>query len=254
MSRNEYKQITFTDRISLRRTKPRKVRAYTKDSNSSVVYKKLIESFDKDIFKEYELLLHRWGTQGRKRHELIQYMDKKNILTGPMRELAEIRNRDLKEHQKIIACLRHIWTNQKEHFKKLEKNDADRFWKTMATGVVAGANKRTNVELSTTWSGNKGKGELVKFLKILFAKQNGKCAITGIDLELETGTNKPNPNRCSLDRIDSLRGYNHRNVWLVCSWVNIMKHTMDMHEFKTRVAILQSAFDDKSNKDHKEVN
>lgn len=244
------KQITFSERKSLRRTKPRKVRAYTKEGNTSIVYKQLIESFDKDIFKEYELLLHRWGTQGRKRHELINYMDKKNILTGPMRELAEIRNKDLKEHQKIVFCLRHIWTNQKEHFKELQKNDADRFWKTMATGVVAGANRRTNVELSTTWSGNQGKKELVKFLKTLFEKQNGKCAITGIDLELETGTDKPNPNRCSLDRIDSSRGYNHRNVWLVCGWVNIMKHTMDMDEFRAKVAILHSVFDSQSNTNH----
>jgi hypothetical protein len=176
-------------------------------------------------------------------------MDKKNILTGPMRELAEIRNRDLKEHQKIVACLRHIWTNQKEHFKELQKNDADRFWKTMATGVVAGANRRTNVELSTTWSGSNGKKELVKFLRTLFAKQNGKCAITGIELELETGTGTPNPNRCSLDRIDSSRGYNYRNVWLVCGWVNIMKHTMDMDEFKAKIAILHSVFDAQLNTD-----
>jgi len=236
------KQITFTERISLRRTKPRKVREYTKEGNISIVHKKLIESFDSNLFKEYELLLHRWGTQGRKRHELTRYMDRKDIVAGPMRELAEIRNKDLKEHQKIVAHLRHIWTNQKEHVKELQKNDADRFWKTMATGVVAGANRRTNVELSSTWTGSAGKKELIKFLKTLYAKQNGKCAITGIDLELETGTDKPNPNRCSLDRIDSSRGYNHRNVWLVCGWVNIMKHTMDMDEFKDRVELLYKVF------------
>jgi hypothetical protein len=242
MKKSGFKQITYAERTSLGRSKPRKVRTYSKDGNTSIVYKTLIESFDKELFKEYESMLHRWGTQGRKRHELLRFMDKKNILSGPMRELAEIRNNDLKQHQKIVSCLRHIWTNQKEHFRKLQRNDPDRFWKTMATGVIAGANNRTNVDLSSTWSGIEGKKELIKFLKNLFDKQNSKCAITGIQLELETGTDKPNPNRCSLDRIDSSRGYNHRNVWLVCGWVNIMKHTMDMSEFKEKIELLHSAF------------
>jgi hypothetical protein len=235
------KQITFSERKLLIRNKPRKIREYKTKNSVAISHKTLIESFTKDLFSEYELLLHRWGTPGKKRHELLKYMDKKNIIDGPMRELAEIRNNDLSVHQKILAALRHIWTNHKEYVRDLQKANPDRFWKSMATGVVAGARSRTNVDLSSTWEGKEGKKELVKFLKNLFTKQQGKCAITGIDLELETGTDRPNPNRCSLDRIDSSRGYNHRNVWLVCAWVNIMKHTMDMPEFKEKITVLYSA-------------
>lgn len=54
-----------------------------------------------------------------------------------------------------------------------------------------------------------------KFLWDLFIKQNRKCAITGIEIDLDKDG--------SLDRIDSNGGYTKNNVWWVTKDINKMK-------------------------------
>ena len=198
-------------------------------------YNILVDSFDKTNYAEYEKLHRKWGTPGRKRQVMLDIAIKENI-QGPVRELAELRVNDLSEHQKILQILRYRWLNIKEYEKEKVNNDAELFWKGKAIKMLRGDSRR-KITVSKTWDVS----ELTSFLKKLYEKQNGKCAISGMPLELQIGTGKPNPNKCSVDRINSNRGYNHRNVWLVCWWVNQMKMDTTMNIFKERIKILYEA-------------
>jgi hypothetical protein len=220
---------------SLRRNTKRETR--DRDISGTVLekYQTLIDSFNKDNYTQYETLHHKWGTPGRKRQVMLDVVVKENI-QGPVKELAEIRVDDLSVHQKILQLLRYRWLNKSEHQKEKVNNDAELFWKGKAIKMLRGDN-RGKIAISKTWD----VPELTSFLKKLYEKQNGKCAISGMPLELQTGTGKPNPNKCSVDRIDSNRGYNHRNVWLVCWWVNQMKMNTSMETFNERIKILYEA-------------
>lgn len=69
-----------------------------------------------------------------------------------------------------------------------------------------------------------------EYIMTIFCNQNGKCALTGIDLILP---NSENGTKCtaSLDRIDSSKGYIEGNVQWVHKKVNIMKRDMSDEEF-----------------------
>ena len=82
----------------------------------------------------------------------------------------------------------------------------------------------------TRSAGGKGKRRPLKFdvtieyLWELFQKQNGKCALTGIDLDM----NSPHdPHTASLDRIDGTKGYTEDNVQWVHKHINRMKSIFD---------------------------
>jgi hypothetical protein len=111
----------------------------------------------------------------------------------------------------------------------------------MANKLSRVSKERKGIKISNAWIDIESREQLVSFLKELYDKQTGKCAITGVPLELEIGTTKPNPNKCSLDRIDSNRGYYKSNVWFVAWWVNAMKSDMNMNTFQDRIRILNSS-------------
>lgn len=58
-----------------------------------------------------------------------------------------------------------------------------------------------------------------------FAKQGGKCALTGVELQWPKGALEANLGRhtASLDRIDSSRGYTADNIQWVHKFVNMLK-------------------------------
>jgi hypothetical protein len=65
---------------------------------------------------------------------------------------------------------------------------------------------------------------------------NGKCAITGIDIQLKQG--KSNLLTASLDRIDSSKGYVKGNVQFVCYGINLAKNSFtdkDVLEFVRQI-------------------
>jgi len=65
----------------------------------------------------------------------------------------------------------------------------------------------------------------------LFKKQEGKCAISGIEMTYTTGKGTGIiPDNVSVDRIDSSKGYSKDNVQLVCSIVNIMKSNLPLNK------------------------
>lgn len=56
--------------------------------------------------------------------------------------------------------------------------------------------------------------------------QDGKCAITCVPMEYLPGNRERNQHKVTMDRIDSSRGYEPGNVWLICEWANRAKTDM----------------------------
>ena len=67
-------------------------------------------------------------------------------------------------------------------------------------------------------------------LELLWATQEGKCALTGWPMTMELA-NGVVPTNCSIDRIDSKLGYEVGNVQLVCRMANVAKHDLETQEF-----------------------
>ena len=72
-----------------------------------------------------------------------------------------------------------------------------------------------------------------EYLHDLLMKQKGICALTGLQMTLETGRG----NVISLDRIDSTKGYIPGNVQWVCDWANTMKSDHPMPELINKMKI-----------------
>jgi hypothetical protein len=62
----------------------------------------------------------------------------------------------------------------------------------------------------------------------LFLKQNRKCALTGIELQIGNSFDK---NTASIDRIDSSKGYEPNNIQWVHKDINMMKNKYDVNYF-----------------------
>ena len=80
----------------------------------------------------------------------------------------------------------------------------------------------------------RGKGEVISVdaLELLWNTQGGKCALTGWDMTMELGRGVV-PTNCSLDRVDSSRGYGVGNVQLVCRAANVAKSDLSLKDFIT---------------------
>lgn len=66
-----------------------------------------------------------------------------------------------------------------------------------------------------------------EYIKDLWDKQNGKCAISGVDMTFEFNKGRVATN-VSIDQINPRKGYTVENVQLVCSVVNQMKSDLDI--------------------------
>lgn len=86
--------------------------------------------------------------------------------------------------------------------------------------VVNGARQR-NIEISIS----------INFAWDLFVKQDGKCAISGLELRFNKSGENKNTRTASLDRINSEKGYTEDNVQWVHKKVNTMKMDMEQKEF-----------------------
>lgn len=68
-----------------------------------------------------------------------------------------------------------------------------------------------------------------EYLKELWDKQDGKCAISGIKMSFEQCKGRT-PTNVSIDQINHKNGYIMGNVQLVCMAVNQMKSDMEMED------------------------
>jgi hypothetical protein len=149
-------------------------------------------------------------------------------------------NKKLKEKSKFfcsIRCSSTFWARDKGLYENTLKN------------LILEANPEPPKE-----SGNKSKANLfnyyikicrnrknkdfgitVEYLEKLWDCQQGRCAVSGIELELPIGTAGFKSARpffaASLDRIDSNIGYVEGNVQFICLAANYMKHSWDNQEF-----------------------
>ena len=81
-----------------------------------------------------------------------------------------------------------------------------------------------------------------EFLLGLLQKSNYLCAVTGLEMNLETHLRKKaNPFKASLDRIDSSKGYTEENIQWVCWAVNQMKSDRTEEEFEFWIKTLYKA-------------
>jgi hypothetical protein len=73
----------------------------------------------------------------------------------------------------------------------------------------------------------------IDYIMNLLEKQNGKCALTGWDMEFTRSGVKGdgNPYGCTMDRINSDLGYIKGNIQLACWWPNKVKSNMSNREF-----------------------
>jgi hypothetical protein len=70
----------------------------------------------------------------------------------------------------------------------------------------------------------------IGFLLQLYETQNGKCALSGVEMTYSAGNGRVGTN-ISIDRIDSKRGYVRGNVQFVCDLVNRMKQDCEEEQF-----------------------
>jgi hypothetical protein len=104
-------------------------------------------------------------------------------------------------------------------------HEADAFLRRTCTKTKYDAINRRGLEYDISYL------YLLKLLK----EQNGKCALTGWDLEFSRGGtfgSGTNPLGCSIDRKDSSKGYVEGNVQLVCWKANKIKSDLTDREFK----------------------
>lgn len=107
------------------------------------------------------------------------------------------------------------WNNSeqnKEHLRKIAGNKRDEY--TGFRTLLASCKKR-----------NKACDIDLPFLKSLWEQQKGKCAVTGVDLELKRSYNKNY--QASIDRIDSKKGYIKGNIRFTSVSVNWLKSDLD---------------------------
>jgi hypothetical protein len=74
-------------------------------------------------------------------------------------------------------------------------------------------------------------GLTLSLLRSLWDQQNGRCAVSGVEMTFGWGNGRMRTN-VSVDRINSRYGYTPENVQLVCDIVNRMKSNMTVAELR----------------------
>lgn len=131
-------------------------------------------------------------------------------------------------HTKSCGCLFKLGFGKDSVRWKGVGDVTGRLW----CNIVSNAKKR-NIQINIT----------IDYVWELYQKQNGKCALSGIDIPLSYAKLYPNGatkqlSIASLDRIDSSKGYIKGNVWWVHKDINYMKHIYDLKKFVKYCALV----------------
>lgn len=79
-----------------------------------------------------------------------------------------------------------------------------------------------------------------KFLEKLFQEQQCKCALTGIEMTLNSIYSKEKSLfHASLDRLDNSKGYTQDNVQFVCLGINYMRNSVSLNHVKEFLSSLR---------------
>jgi hypothetical protein len=79
---------------------------------------------------------------------------------------------------------------------------------------------------------------LFTYIKTIFEFQEGHCALTSIPMELDRRQDDQELS-CSLDRIDSAKGYEEGNLQIVCKFANRWKSSSNDTEFRRLINVLR---------------
>lgn len=71
----------------------------------------------------------------------------------------------------------------------------------------------------------------IEYLAFLFESQEGKCALSGVPIQLSYSKKFKSIDRASLDRINNDVGYVEGNVQFVSVKINYAKHKMNQEDF-----------------------
>ncbi len=80
----------------------------------------------------------------------------------------------------------------------------------------------------------------IDYVMNLLIKQDGKCALTGWDLEFTRGGDwdGKNPRGATMDRIDNSKGYVKGNIQIVCGMPNTVRGSLSMEDFKNLCKVI----------------
>ena len=232
-----YKPLPREIKDSLYRDCPKEIRHY---KNSSIAqYKLLIDSFTQEEFILYDVYYKKWGTPGRKRQSMLDAIERHGV-TGNVKILAEIRVKNLYEHQQVYLSLRNRCTHIYDYKKATINNSESKVWLAIARRMQS-SHRSNSMPMYYEWIDKENTTKLAEFLKDLYNVQGGKCALSLEPMVLEIGANKRVSNKCSPDRIDSNKGYEPGNIQLTTWWANNMKMNMTTDELYNCASILHNA-------------
>lgn len=131
--------------------------------------------------------------------------------------LSNLRRKTI--HEKSCGCIcKDRGQNTRNNRWKGYGDISGRFWYSIKRNAQT-RNIPYNISIEYAWN--------------LYLKQDRKCAITGLTIDLKNSGNKRNATMCSasLDRIDSSKGYVEGNVWWVNKKINQIKMDLNVEDF-----------------------
>jgi hypothetical protein len=121
------------------------------------------------------------------------------------------------------GCLLHRKGKESPNFMGYEEISG-KFFNHIKRTAFGGSNRRKRICKEFDLS--------IEFLWDLYIKQDKKCALSGLPINFKHEHHSDIGNGdCSLDRVDSLKGYTKDNVQWVHKKVNIMKNKFNQNEF-----------------------
>lgn len=148
-------------------------------------------------------------------------------------KMIDLREQDQYSHILAWQGLKTRFTDVKKRIRKTISEDPDKFWRFQVSRMFSKKMQEMN-RVSEEWQIPEGKELAFAFLKELWHKQQGLCAISGHNMQLRIGSLEDwNHKKASVDRIDSDKPYGPNNIQLVCSFANQMKMDISMRQFKS---------------------
>ena len=160
----------------------------------------------------------------RFRSKFIQYDENGNLLCYKCHEYLPLNKFDINKDRWYRDCkdTRCKECKYKQHLRRRDLDhdriNLDRLLLMRWHGVKDRANQNGYC-IEFDWT----------FLRELWNIQEGKCAISGIQMTYEMFNGRI-PTNVSVDRIDSTRSYEKDNIQLVCMAVNQMKSDMSLEQ------------------------
>ena len=198
-------------------------------------HKEFVESITLQDFLDLEEWMKYFGNGGRptKENVMLAEADIRNYNEN-LQILMRIRFKDKFQFRKFYQMIRYRYTDYEQQIIENNWNE-DAKWRQIAHGVISSASKG-RCTIHHEWDNSRLK--VIEFLKQLYQKQSGKCAISNLSMTFDRNCEYA----VSVDRIDSNIGYHPDNIHLTCWWVNRMKLDWHLEDFRSKVRLLSDSF------------